>query len=76
MPTLDVHEIDHGFTEYRVTADAAKSRTWWIVGSVVVCAVLWLGHFSCLLRAASFGAGLVCASRWAFSTKMLRFASM
>ena len=39
MPTLDVHEIDHGFTEYRVTADAAKSRTWWIVGSVVVCAV-------------------------------------
>ncbi|DBA80891.1 TPA: hypothetical protein ACH3X1_008095 [Trebouxia sp. C0004] len=69
MPTLAVHKVDHGFTEYRVTADAATSKTWWTIGSVVVCAVLWLGHFSFLLRAASFSAGLLCASCWALSTK-------
>ncbi len=39
MPTLAVHKVDHGFTEYRVTADAAKSKTWWTIGSILVCAV-------------------------------------
>lgn len=69
MPTLAVRKVDHGFTEYRVTADAARSKTWWTIGSIVVCVVLWLGHFSFFLRATSFSAGLICASCWAFSTK-------
>ncbi len=39
MPTLAVRKVDHGFTEYKITADAARSKTWWIIGSIVVFAV-------------------------------------
>lgn len=42
MLTLAVHRVDHGFTEYRVTADAARFKIWWSIGSVVVCAVRML----------------------------------
>ena len=39
MPLLSIQELDQGFTEYRVTADRARSEIVWGVVFVTVCIV-------------------------------------